>query len=878
MRGGTYELKQLNKIIVICILLSLFFSNTLVVFANDSIFEIIQSAKIDEKTESSFSDTIESADSDEDKPVIELEDIISEENDVLQNVGVAPFVQASDGYWLVDTVATLNTYIAEGKTHLRLQNDLDLGTAGFKLYNGFILDGNGFKITYNKAGSYRAGFYIEENDAVVTMKNIVFGHADGSGSVGYYGIVTGHSGHNNISIIFENVTYKSVNGQPIYNPNGRIILRGNNTFSQSGTSIYSQEWAETNYVEIQSGKTTVTHQGTNGDAFLYSTYGTDATNIDRYTSQVIVRSDAAFDVQTDKAFFYTAASFAHSIKVEKKGQLTITQLPGTTTVRKRFIYPDPGASGLVNFDFGDESQVNLKLNLPIQVKAAEGGMTIGQDARVSIAVDSGAVFDVNANTSKLFHVSINNSRFVDFRGTASSVLGLQSSSEAVNNFSFYGVDKMKVTNYANSEGTVEIASFVKVVTRLNLRNGLFSYIYGDVLSSDELLYMSAAKRLVFEKMQKPVILSGQVTEVTDAAAKLSVTANNNGNAANEVKYLLFTSKDETGKLENAKHIEKLTNLPGDMTDIHQYDLKIEGLNPNTTYWLQGVVTNEIGSSAYSEPVAFSTSPQLARLDVTDVSPTSARVRGALASDTGVWTNFQNGEAAPVPNQQADYGGNYQKVFIEYSEHLDFSVYQSVVGALAGAKNEEFVADLIGLIPETTYYVRIRAIGVNEEETLLMKEPLTQFTTAPKPNDLISVEVPLEMTFETKNSDLIGPAAGTIYAKSDDYRLINKGNVETKVTAVGFEGKNAAANTLQLLPSLEAGQMGENALALQLIVPGSPPITTFLTEEIAQTPVLLGTLGVQENTQMQLDFSGKFFNPFQQRLCPEYQLTLKFEKK
>lgn len=775
-----------------------------------------------------------------------------------------------DAYWLVDTATQLRTYLSEGKKLFRLTKNIDLAQSGFKLSDGVVIDGNGYKITYSKAGSYNTGFYLEENNATVTIKNAVIGNTDGSGSVGYYGIVTGNSTYSNMTIIYDGISYYSDSGQPLYNPNGAIILRGNNQFIQTGRGLYAQEWAETNYIEIESGRTTVNHDAYSIDGLIYS-YSTNSNNPHKNTTQIVVRKDASFDVTTNRAFIYSSASFDQNITVEENGYLSVKQTDVSNATRKRFIYPNLNNNSTVTFDFQKNSAVNLSLQLPIQIKDAKGSFTVNENAKLDMTIASGPMFDLSSNSQ--FNLKLLDPKKVDFSGTTQGTLGLLANSTAFENVSLLASNRMKVESYSNS--SVKLGTFDTTETRLNANGADYRNLGGEQLSSTNLKLLGSSYRLVFESILVPKILSTEVEDRTGNSAKLSVTSENFESPAKEVKYLLFSSLEDTGTLEKAKHIENVTDFKGlDTSHVFAYGYQVKGLNPNTNYWYQAMVTNQNGRSSFSTPVAFSTLPTLEHIHVREIRDRSANISGVLASDTGVWTDFSNGEESPILNNPVDYGGVYQTIAIDYSENNQFTTYESVTPTATGNKNEKFSYELSGLTPETTYYVRVRATGVSGEEIVLTELPITQFTTGIE--EIIDVEIPIEMAFQTKNKDLETVEAGQIYSQSDEYQVVNKGTVPVQVMVSNLNKKNEDADSIQLV-SDDNGQFGEDSLNLKLFGVGKTSYETDLTESVGDNPVLIGDLNTTDQKEFQLDFGGKFFNPLSPMLTPKYLMTLKFEQ-
>ncbi|MBL1229731.1 hypothetical protein IW492_10860 [Enterococcus sp. BWB1-3] len=782
-------------------------------------------------------------------------------------------LQDEDGYWLAGDLATLRTYIVtDKKKEIRLTADIDIAATALPLYDGFVLDGAGHTITYNKGILAAAGFYLQVTGATVTMKNINFGNPDGSGAVGYYGIITCYDANPNINMIFENINYITTNGQPLYNINGKIIFRGNNTFNQTGSG-YSQEWAEANYIEVESGITNVYHNTTASYGFIYA-HGTNSNSPYASSINVVVRSGAVFDVETSHAFFYSAAaSYDQSIIVEDNGTLKVKQT-STNSVKSRFIYPNLGTSAATDFCFGKNANVQLDLKGSIPLYSSRGGMTVGEGAVYEMNVEEGQMFSLS--TLGTFSMNIDNVKRAAFNGTADGTLGIRSSNTAISNLSFRGTNRIKVDAYSNASTELPSTTFNKVDTALYVSNTTYQNVSGDTLSAPELSAFATSKRLVFSSVWVPDVLSVSVSDESSQGATLSVNSENHGLPATKVIYYLFTEEKDIGVPEKAKYIYTLTDLSQQADGFYNYDA--DDLNPNTKYWMQAVVSNTNGQGDWSGPISFATDPGLKSLEIIndeDLTETTAKISGAFANNTGLWTDFSNGVDNPAGNQTADFGASFTDALIqlEYSRNSDFSNAESIsVENRFGDNDSQFTEELTGLRPSATYYVRVRATAVSGREIVL---PLVyEFET--KYGEYIDVSIPVEMLFGTDNSEAATESAGTIYSKGASYEVVNQGNVDTAVQVTGFTPKNKAAENLKLLPDMN-GQVASNQLALKLLMSGASSSEIFLTPELQISPVMIGIMNTTDENKLQLDFGGKFFNPVGEVLLPSYTMTLRFEK-
>ncbi|WP_207694709.1 hypothetical protein DOK67_0000513 [Enterococcus sp. DIV0212c] len=780
----------------------------------------------------------------------------------------ADILQDTDGFWLVDSAATLTEYLKDSqKLKFRLTNNIDLGTAGYQLKDSMIIDGANHIITYNKGASATRGFYANQANAVIEIRNTQFGNSDGSGAVGYYGFLSGGSAAN-MTFIFDSVDYYSTNGQMIYNINGSVIMRGQNTIDQRGTSTYSQEWAEINYVEIQSGHTSIKHSSNQTSAFIWST-STSSANPYAGKSQIVVRENAQLDIQTNGNMTY--GTLAPSYIVERNAVFNLDKVSLATGGTRNQFFASSQTQPVL-FDFQENAQVDLKLPSSINLYTAKGGLTIAENADVSIDVASGAIFTTAASST--FAISMSKAKQVSFSGTSLGTVGLNGAN-GVNNLSFTSNYLQKVETFSSKTNSTPTQKIVKKASDLSVQGTNFTNIAGtpDSFSAQEILALKNSQKLVFsEFIDVPDQLGLLAAEETDTSVSLNGSSINNGSPASEVKFFLFTDNGDTNDLRRAKHIVTLNNFDGQENTVldSTYKVTINDLNPNTTYWAQMVVVNQAGESEFSDATSFTTKPQLKNITA-DVTTTSAIINGELASDTGKWTDFTNGEAAAVPDQTAYYGGNYQQVKVEYSKNKDFpaDATKSQIATLSGDKNQKFSTKLKGLNGDVTYYVRVRVTGASGEEVVLAMTPLTEFQTV---TEIIKVEVPIEMAFQTQNKNLGTAKEGEV--SSGEYQVVNKGNTPTKISLTNLTKENAAANQLQLLDSL-SGHSGQDELALQMLVDNKQAAPLFLTSELSKNPLSIGVLNVNEEKSLSL--KGKYFNPTKQAVFPTYKVTFKVEK-
>ncbi|WP_429950115.1 fibronectin type III domain-containing protein [Enterococcus sp. AZ101] len=824
-------------------------------------------------TDSSVTQETSEEEIEEDEKITDSNDIkySSDDNgDEINNKNIlrATPTQADDGFWLVDSAATLTEYLKDSqKLNLRLTNDIDLGKGAYQLRTNMIIDGANHIITYDKEGYSDRGLYINQKDAVVEIRNTQFGNSDGTGAVGYYGFLSGGSAIN-MTFIFDGVDYYSNNGQMIHNVNGSVIMRGQNTIDQRGTGGYSQEWAEVNSVEIQNGYTSIKHSSNQTLAFIWST-STYLANPYAGKSQIAVRENARLDIQTNSNMTY--GTLAPSYIVEKNAVFNLDKVTLATGGSRNQFFASAQTQP-VTFDFQEQSQVDFKLPEPINLYTAKGGMTIGAAADVSVDVASGTIF--STASSSQFVINMNKSKRVSFAGTSPGTLGLNGVSNGVN-LSFASNYLQKIETFSNKTSSTPTQEIMKEASDLTVQGANFANASSssDPFTAPELLALKNSQKMVFsEFIDVPDQLGLFTHDPEDTSVSLSGNSVNNGSPATEVKFFIFSDEEDANDLRNARQIVTLDSFDGQINTALKsyYSVIVDGLNPNTLYWAQMVVTNQAGESEFSEAELFATKPQLSNITA-NVTTTTAIISGELASDTGKWTDYSNGEAAAIPDQQAYFGSKYNQVTVEYSKNKTFPANETdaQVADLSGDKNQNFSTKLKGLDGEATYYVRVKVAGVYGEEVILAMSPLTEFQTV---TEIINVQVPIEMAFQTKNQDIGTAKEGQL--TSADYPIINNGNVATKISLTNLTKENADANQLLLLNHL-SGNQGQDALALQLLVDHDQSNPLFLTNGLSSVPLSLGILNTNE--QKNLTLAGKYFNPTGSVLFPTYKMTFKVEK-
>ncbi|MBP1043929.1 fibronectin type III domain-containing protein [Vagococcus sp. BWB3-3] len=806
---------------------------------------VIENTTVEELNEPTCDELDVSLDSEFISEVVESEETVSESSDEKPQ-GRALVEQDVDGFWLVDSAATLTELLKDSqKLKFRLTQDIDLGTKGYRLKNGVVIDGGHHKIVYDKGGYYDRGFYIDETNATVEIRNTQFGNTDGTKAVGYYGFLTGYDSGKNMTFIFDNVDYYSNNGQMIFNRHGSIIMRGNNTIVQLATGTYGQEWAETNYVEVQSGTTTVEHFSLSTSAFIWSV-SADVANPRANSSQIVVRQNADMTIKTNGAMTYDY--LAPSYLVEENGQLLIDKVSlASGEARNAFFYFPQTQK--VTFDFRKNSRVTFLLPAPINLGSASGGMTIGEGAKVKMEVAGGTIFTPN-NTST-FLLRMDDPEYVEFMSSGKGTLGLSGLGATTSrNLSFVSSTVQKIETYTSKAALIPSATIVRSSADLRVRVDTYTNAQGSVnpLTTTELSALGGSQKLVFSQtIAEPSQVKAYAHEVTATTAQLQGSSINNGSLATEVTWYLYTAEADLNDPAKAQQTVTLRELDqGNGVGTGTFQSPVDGLTPNTKYWVQAVVSNQVGQSPLSTASTFITLPSLDRIRADILDEHSALIAGRLL------------------------GGNYTQVTVEYSLDSQFPTGNtwSATTELMGVNNRLFTASLSDLIADKTYYVRAKVRGLSGEDVTLVTTPITKFRTS---FDLINVEIPIEMAFQTEAKELGKNRAGEV--TSAEYEVVNHGDIPMKVSLASLSAENEEAEGLLLRQDFESSD-GSDELALQLIADGGEP--HFITGELAKNPLELGVLGIGSNNRQGIRFTGKYFNPTREAVFPIYKLTFKVE--
>ena len=180
----------------------------------------------------------------------------------------------------------------------------------------------------------------------------------------------------------------------------------------------------------------------------------------------------------------------------------------------------------------------------------------------------------------------------------------------------------------------------------------------------------------------PTVTTQAVTNIMPTSATGGGNVTSDGGA----------SITERGICWSTNHNPTVTNSHASSgTGTGSYTVSMTGLTPNTTYYVRAYATNGSGTS-YGNEVSFTTSqditlPSVSTIAVTNIAQTTATGGGNVTNDGG---------------------GNVTERGICWSTTHNPTVSNSHVAS--GTGTGSFTANMTGLTPNTTYYVRAYAIN------------------------------------------------------------------------------------------------------------------------------------------------------------------------
>ena len=198
-----------------------------------------------------------------------------------------------------------------------------------------------------------------------------------------------------------------------------------------------------------------------------------------------------------------------------------------------------------------------------------------------------------------------------------------------------------------------------------------------------LIILSGCKKNPADSSQLPVVITLDVTSITDSSADASGNVSDGGGSAVIVKGFVY-GKDNLPTLDNS-----LKTI--DSSGVGVFTSRLNKLSASTTYYLRTYATNSNGTS-YGKSVAFTTQdadslPVVITQDISALTDSSALVGGSIVDNGGL----------PVIEHGIVYSTDSLPT-------LTNSL--SVVSNFSGSGY--FNCFLIGLYDQTTYYARAYA--------------------------------------------------------------------------------------------------------------------------------------------------------------------------
>jgi len=269
-------------------------------------------------------------------------------------------------------------------------------------------------------------------------------------------------------------------------------------------------------------------------------------------------------------------------------------------------------------------------------------------------------------------------------------------------------------------------SYSSILT--NLSPGESYYVRAYVLNGKVVVYGNDIMPFTTLSMDKPVVTTGTVTNITASSAKVSANLDSIGAGALLVIQHghCWSSGTLTPTIEN----DYLSAL-GSRDTTGSYESELVGLSAGTLYYVRAYATNE-AETAYGETLSFSTDqsssmPTVITADISSVTATSAESGGDVTSDEGVtvtacgvcWSTSKN------PTLSDSYTTD-------------------------GSDTGSFTSNITGLSPNTTYYVR--AYATNNTGTAYGNQ--VSFTT--------SIDLPTVITTSISSiTEISAQSGGTV---------------------------------------------------------------------------------------------------------------------
>jgi hypothetical protein len=239
----------------------------------------------------------------------------------------------------------------------------------------------------------------------------------------------------------------------------------------------------------------------------------------------------------------------------------------------------------------------------------------------------------------------------------------------------------------NNSNDMDNAVFVDAALENNMLTATISnlvpstnYYYCFRYSNSINLVDTDTKTFKTQDASLPSVTTNEVTNITMTTATCGGNVTSDGGA----------NVTARGVCWNTEHNPTTSNShTSDGTGTGNYTSSLTDLTPNTTYYVRAYALNSVGV-AYGDEISFTTLaeptvPIVNTIQVTDVTPTSARIEGNV-TDSGGADVIERGVCWGT-NENPTISGNHVS---------------------SGTGTGSFVVDITGLTENTTYYVRAYA--------------------------------------------------------------------------------------------------------------------------------------------------------------------------